>query len=97
MKYLKVNWKHTFPKEPLELFMEIDDADMETRKVHVYPDGHRERADTNLPDQDTELSYVPMPPLDEINADPEFEGCWITREEFEKEWNKTPPQQGHDA
>ncbi len=61
MKYLKVDWKHTFPKEPLELFTELDDADMETRKVHIYPDGHRERADTILPDKDAELSYVPIP------------------------------------
>ena len=79
MKYLKDNWKHDLPKEPLELFMELDEADMEIRKVHIYPDGHRERADTNLSDKDTELSYVPVPPLDEINSDPQFEGHWIAK------------------
>ncbi|MBB5663479.1 hypothetical protein GGE68_001655 [Rhizobium leguminosarum] len=37
MKYLKVDWKHTFPNDPLELFMELDAEDMEVRKVHIYP------------------------------------------------------------
>ncbi|MCH4547030.1 hypothetical protein MK632_14770 [Rhizobium changzhiense] len=94
MKYLKVDWKHTFPNDPLELFMELDAEDMEIRKVHVYPDGHRERADTTLPDKDTWLAYEPTPPLDEINSDPQFEGRWITKEEFEEEWNKTRQQKG---
>ncbi|WP_105436360.1 DUF6881 domain-containing protein [Neorhizobium tomejilense] len=94
MKYLKVHWKQTFPHDPLELFMELDAEDMEIRKVHVYPDGLRERADTTLPDKDTWLAYEPTPPLDEINSDPQFEGRWITKEEFEEEWNKTPQQQG---
>lgn len=94
MRYLKVDWKHTYPQEPLELFMELDDAAMEIRKVHIYPDRHRERADAILSDKDTELCYEPTPPLEEINSDPQFEGHWITQEEFEKEWKQTPQQTG---
>ncbi|SCW86821.1 hypothetical protein SAMN02927900_05876 [Rhizobium mongolense subsp. loessense] len=94
MKYLKVDWKHSHPHEPLEIFMELDDANMEIRKVHIYPDGHRERADTLVPDKDTEVSYEPVPSLDEINSDTEFDGQVITKEEFEEAWNQTREQKG---
>ncbi|MBB2749759.1 UNVERIFIED_ORG: hypothetical protein GGI57_000425 [Rhizobium aethiopicum] len=94
MRYFKVDWKHSYPDEPLEIFMELGDDNMEIRKVHVYPDGHRERADTLVPDKDTEVSYVPVPLLDEINRESEFDGREITKEDFEVAWNQTPQQRG---
>jgi hypothetical protein len=99
MKYLKVVWSHTLTNEPVELFMELDDEGMETRKVHVYPDDHRERADRDLEDEDTWLAYQPTPPLEEINSDPQFLASWITADQFELEWERTPKQNGpaHDT
>ncbi|WP_425375409.1 DUF6881 domain-containing protein [Rhizobium deserti] len=90
MKYLKVIWVHSFPNDPIELFMELDEQEMEMRKVHVYRDGRRQRADRELEDEHTWLAYCPTPPIEEINSDPQFLASWITDKEFELEWDRTP-------
>jgi len=97
MRYVRVIWKIDKPNEPFKILTEIDELNMETRKVHVYLDGHRERADARNHDVDTELSYEPFPTVDEINEDPQFVASNMPKEEFEVEWNKTPQQGGHDA
>ncbi|MGR9436137.1 DUF6881 domain-containing protein [Rhizobium leguminosarum] len=89
MRYVRVIWKINKPEHPFEILTEIDELDMETRKVHLYPDGHRERADANNHDVDTELSYEPFPSIDEINQDPQFVASAMSQDDFEREWAKT--------
>ncbi|MBB5663480.1 hypothetical protein GGE68_001656 [Rhizobium leguminosarum] len=80
-------WKIDAPEEPFEILTEIDELNMEARKVHLYPDGHRERADAQNHDVDTELSCEPFPTVDEINQDPQFVASDMSQEDFEREWN----------
>lgn len=89
MRYVRVIWKINKPEHPFEILTEIDELNMETRKVHLYPDGHRERADAQNHDVDTELSYEPFPTVDEINEDPQFVASNMSKEKFEKEWSKS--------
>ncbi|MGR9190487.1 DUF6881 domain-containing protein [Rhizobium leguminosarum] len=89
MRYVRVIWTINNPAEPCEILTEIDELNMETRKVHRYPDGHRERADAQNNDVDTELSYEPFPSIDEINQDPQFVASAMSQDDFEREWAKT--------
>lgn len=89
MRYVRVIWKINKPEHPVEILTEIDELNMETRKVHIYPDGHRERADEKNSDVDTELSYEPFPTIDEINDDPQFVASIMSQDDFEREWAKS--------
>lgn len=89
MRYVRVIWKIDKPEQPVEILTEIDDLDMETRKVHLYSDGHRERADANNHDVDTELSYEPFPSIDEINQDLQFVASIMSQDDFERAWAKS--------
>jgi hypothetical protein len=86
MDYLHVTWKHDFPDEPVELYSELDDERWETRKVYLFADGHTAYADEQE-EAGTGLSELPLPPLSEIAADPQFLPRAITRDEFERVWN----------
>ena len=38
MRYVRVQWNHKFPEEPVEIFSELDDAGWEIRTgTGVYP------------------------------------------------------------
>jgi hypothetical protein len=87
MRYVRVIWKINKPQHPVEILTEIDESNMETRKVHIFPDAHRERADAQKHEADTELSYEPFPSIDEINEDPQFVASNMSKDEFEREWN----------
>ena len=69
------------PEYPVEILTEIDELNMETRKVHLYPDGHRERADAKNHDADTELSYEPS--LQSTRS------MIMSQDDFEREWAKS--------
>ncbi|MVA56882.1 DUF6881 domain-containing protein [Agrobacterium vitis] len=86
MNYVKSKWHHENPQDPVEILMELDDRNMEVRKIHLYIDGHAEFADANTERPDTWLSYEPVPAIDEINSDPQFQAVMITKDEFEKKW-----------
>ena len=84
--YQRVWWKHKDPDYPALLYSELDESRWETRKVDVYPDGRLGYADAQEEVGGTGLGECPMPPLVEINADPEFEAEEIPKEEFERLW-----------
>lgn len=77
--------------------MELDAEDMEVRKVHIYPDGHRERADTTLPDKDTWLAYEPTPPVDEINSAPSLKPAGLQKRSLRRIGTRRLNREGHDA
>lgn len=88
MNYIKVKWIHSFSYEPIWLYSELDSENWETRKVEVFADGKMSFADDKSTSGDTGLSIEPLPPLEIIAADPEFEPATISAEEFESVWRK---------
>jgi hypothetical protein len=87
-RYQKVIWHHDFPDEPVLLYSETDDDGYETRKVDVYRDGRQHYADEASSVGTTILAEVPLPPLEEIGADPEFTPLAIDADEFEAVWRR---------
>jgi hypothetical protein len=86
VRYQAVQWHHDLADEPIVLYSEIDDAGLEVRKVEEYRDGRLDVADRTTETGSTFLSEEVMPGLEEINAQAEFEGRAITKEEFEAIW-----------
>ena len=84
--YFVCLWHHDFPDEPVELYSELDEKRLELRKVYVFRDGRAGVAGPNLETENVFLSEGPMPPLEDIAADPQFEPKEITQEEFEAVW-----------
>jgi hypothetical protein len=86
MRYQRVRWLHDSPELPVLLYSEVDDDGWEVRKVDEYVNGHRDLASANIETGSTMLGEDRMPPLEEINDDPQFEGVQITDQEFEAVW-----------
>jgi hypothetical protein len=89
MKYIKVRWIHSSPEEPVDLYSELDESMCETRKVEIFADGRIgfASASESTPSTKTRLSVEPVPPFDEIAADPQFQLAEISKEDFEKVWS----------
>jgi hypothetical protein len=88
MSYIDVTWKHDFPEEPTRLVSELDAGRWETRKLAFYADGRIGWASGDASHLGTELAESPIPPLAEINADPQFEAVAIDEVDFEALWHK---------
>ena len=87
MNYIKVHWAHQNQSDPIWLFIEIDGKRWETRKIEIFPDGSKGYASKMEEVGGAALGKVPVPPLAEIIADPQFSAQEITKAEFEAEWN----------
>jgi hypothetical protein len=89
MEFIKVGWLHSHPDEPILLYSELDKDRWETRKVEVFADGRIGFASETeaTPVTKTKLSLEPLPTLDEIALDPQFQPVEISKEEFEKVWS----------
>ncbi|MCP4305661.1 MAG: hypothetical protein GY788_12430 [bacterium] len=88
MKYIKVKWIHEFENEPVLLFSEIDTERWEKRKVEVYANGHMDFADTKQETGKTFLGLEPLPSLEQIASDPQFQPVAISEAEFEDVWER---------
>jgi hypothetical protein len=88
MRYLRVKWVHTKPDYPVVLYTEVDDDGWEKRKVDVFADGKRGFAPPDDERFGTRLSIEPLPSIEEIGRDPQFEPSWITMAEFDEVWAK---------
>lgn len=88
MYYVAVKWMHDVPDELAHLYYELDADRHERRKIEVHRDGTAHCADATHGQGSTFLSWEPHPPLTEINADPEFRAQEITRDDFERVWNR---------
>ena len=86
MKYLRCRWFHSIPDEPVLLYSELDDKRWEIRKVYIFENGRYEYANATFSTPDTMLSELPIAPLEEIAADPQFEPVEIDQDEFEAVW-----------
>lgn len=88
MKYVKVKWLHSLDDTPVLLYSELNPELWEVRKVEVYADGRMDFADREGRSGSTKLGIEPLPPLEEIAADPEFEPMTISAAEFETVWEQ---------
>ncbi len=90
MEYIKVKWIHSHADEPVLLYSELDKDKWERRKIEVFADGRIGFASATeaTPSTKTKLSIEPLPTLDEIASDPQFQPVEITKNEFEEVWSK---------
>jgi len=86
--YLRVEWKHQHPDEPVTLYSELDERRFEVRKLELFRDGRVGFASSTGSSGGTRLGEVPVPPLAEIARDPQFEPHEVTRDEFEAAWSR---------
>lgn len=86
MRYLRVRWIHGTDEEPVLMYLEVDDEGYETRKVEQYRNGHRDIAHRGGESGSTALSPEPLPSLEVINSQDEFEGEEIAAADFEEVW-----------
>lgn len=87
--YLKVEWHHDFPDEPVLLYSELDDERYETRKVEIFRDGRQTFASMEEFSGRTMLGEIPTPNLGELAESGEFTPTEIARDEFEAVWAAT--------
>ncbi|GII96831.1 DUF6881 domain-containing protein [Sinosporangium siamense] len=85
MRYIRVVWEHDFD-EPVLIFSELDEEGWEIRKVQVYRNGHSEWADATYETDSVGLSEIPVPGVEEISSDPEFQAELIDADDFERAW-----------
>ena len=88
MEYISVIWKHQNDREPVRLVSELDAARFERRKLEFFADGSVGFADDVHEDPRTMLGTVAVPPLSQINDDPQFDGVSITQNEFNQLWGE---------
>ena len=88
MKYILVNWKHSDPRDPVQVYSEIDAEQWEHRKVELFSDGHLGLADGRNEIGGSRLGLEPWPDLEKLGAEPEFEIAEITKTEFETVWKR---------
>ena len=86
MEFIDVQWIHDDPEDPIRLVSELDAERYETRKLEFFANGVVGFASPSESFGGTGLGVVPVPPLSEINADPEFAGVAITAAQFEALW-----------
>ena len=86
--YLYAKWLNNPADSPAEFYSELDSNRWETRKVEVFRDGRIGYASAGKSARETRLAIVPIPPLEEINKQAEFEAKTITAEEFEAAWKR---------
>jgi len=86
--YFACRWIHEHPDEPVDLYSELDEERWEVRKVYVFRDGHGEVAGPDGATGTTMLGEEPIPALEVIAADPQFEPRAITCDEFEAVWRR---------
>lgn len=92
MKYIYVRWVHTIETEPIRLYSELDDELWERRKVEIYANGTCSYASKEEHLGTARLSEEPLPPIEEIALDPQFQPSEISKTEFEKLWRSVHDQ-----
>lgn len=86
MNYIKCFWKHNHLDEPIIILSEIDTKRTELRKIEIFKDGFVSFADHQTNSKKSILYEIDFPPIDEINANPEFMAILVSKSEFEKYW-----------
>jgi len=85
--FIQVKWHHHLPDEPVEIWSELNGHREEVRKLEVWADGRTGYAVSDTEVGGSRLSETPIPPLDTIAADPQFEVKEVSRFAFETRWD----------
>jgi hypothetical protein len=88
LRYIAVDWKHSFPDEPVCLYSEVDCDGWEKRKVEEFRGGRLSYADATVQTGSTRLGKDVIPSVSEIAKDPQFCPREITQAEFAQVWGK---------
>jgi hypothetical protein len=88
MRYIKVDWEHDVPNDPITIFSELDSDLWEHRKIEVFRDGHLGYADKDEEFGGSMLGIEPWPDLATLGQEPEFAIEDISKEEFENRWHR---------
>jgi hypothetical protein len=86
MRYIKVEWLHNSPEDPIVIYSEIDGLCWDQRKVELFPNGRIGYADSNEEFNGTILGIEPWDDLEKMALDPEFKIDYISRADFELVW-----------
>jgi hypothetical protein len=84
--YIRVKWIHSNPDYPVFMYSELDESRWEVRKVERFEDGRIGFASATENGGGTRLGLEPVPTLEEINADKQFEALEVSSSEFEQVW-----------
>jgi hypothetical protein len=88
MKYIRVKWIHNFAVEPVLIYSELDENRWEHRKVEIFATGRQDYASQFESQGDARLSTEPLPSIEEIALDNQFEIIEIDQSEFNRIWTK---------
>ncbi|MDR6384003.1 DUF6881 domain-containing protein [Paraburkholderia caribensis] len=83
---IDVVWIHYIEAEPIRLVSLLDNNRYEVRKLEFFRDGQVGYADRMRSNLGMHLGKLPVPPLTEINADPQFNASGIESALFNKLW-----------
>ena len=86
MMYIKVKWIHALSDEPVLLYSELDGDHWEVRKIEIFADERMGYASSSVSVGSTRLGEEPLPSLQQIASDPQFEPAAITQSEFDAIW-----------
>lgn len=87
MRYIDVRWIHECSKYPIRLVSELDGEGHEVRKLEFFANGVVGTAGCTVAKNGTRLGELPLPALEEINADPQFCGVTMEQAEFDELWS----------
>src|SRR5262252_4301172 len=88
MEYIDVSWKHKKRDYPVRLVSELDDRRYEKRKLEFFANGSVGFASKDHSALGTRLGKEPVPALNEMNVDPQFQGTAIDGAVFETLWRR---------
>lgn len=86
MTYIDVRWHHSSADDPTRLVSELDANRWERRKLEFFADGRIGYAGPAGATHGTRLGDAPVPSLEEINSQPEFDGDEVDAAVFESLW-----------
>jgi hypothetical protein len=86
--YIYSRWKNAPAGSPIEFYSELDQDRFETRKVEIFNNGQATFASTKESTGDTRLGIIPVPSLEEIKSQQEFDIKPISADEFEMKWRQ---------
>ena len=78
-RYLQIKWIHSNPDEPVEIYYELGNDHWASRGIEFFADGTSTSVTYGLKE-------ASIPPLEQINLDPQLQGIEVTEGEFEAAW-----------
>ena len=88
MKYMKVDWIHSFKDEPVKIYGELNETMDEQRKIEVFLDGSYGYAVLDGAEHRSFVSEAKWATKEEIEKDSQFQVSCISKKEFEEVWIK---------